>query len=407
VSDPAGAAGLTAAERSVLDAVDRDWIVGLLADLVAIPSVGAAETPAQERVAAEMRGLGLEVDVWDIDMTELCADPDYSAEVERDEALGVVGICGDDGPALMLNGHVDVVPIGDEALWSAPPWTATMRGDRLYGRGTADMKGGLVCALAAIRALRSAGVEPGTRTLIASVVAEEDGGAGTLATLRRGHTADAAVIVEPTAGRVCPSQAGALGFRLIVPGAPAHGAVRNEGVSAVEKFELVHAALRNFEARRNAAFADPLFSGYELPLSLSIGTIRAGEWSSTVPDTLVAEGRYGVGPRESPESGRRAFEDAVASVDDPWLTANPVRVEWWGGQFHPRRRRTTTPSSRPSSRLTEPSPEPPLRSAAFPTDRTSATWSTAAASRACCTGPATPATPTGRTSTCPCPTWWR
>lgn len=333
--DPAGAPRLTSVERRALDAIDREWILALLADLVAIPSVGAAETPAQERLAEEMRRLDLEVDVWDIDVRELRRDPDYSAEVHRDEALGVVGTWGGDGPGLMLNGHIDVVPIGDPALWSTPPWEATLRNGRVYGRGTADMKGGLVCALAALRALRTAGLAPAARVSIASVVGEEDGGAGTLATLRRGHTAGAAVIVEPTAGSVCPSQAGALGFRLTVRGAPAHGALRDEGVSAVEKFELVHAALRRLEAGRNAAFSDPLYTRYPLPLALSIGTVRAGEWSSTVPDTLVAEGRYGVAPAESPAAARRAFEDAVAAVDDPWLADHPVVVEWWGGQFHP------------------------------------------------------------------------
>ncbi len=335
MSHPAGAAGLTPVERSVLDAVDRDWMLGLLADLVAIPSVGDAETPAQERLAAEMAAMGLDVDVWDIDMAALGTDTDYSAEVERDEALGVVGSWGGDGPTLMLNGHSDVVPVGDAGLWSTPPWAATLRNGRVYGRGTADMKGGLVCALAAVRAVRNAGVSPRTHTLVASVVGEEDGGAGTLAMLRRGHTADAAVVVEPTNGEVSPSQAGALGFRLTVSGAPAHGAVRNEGVSAIEKFEMVHAGLRALESRRNAAFADPLFAAYTIPLALSIGTLRAGEWSSTVPDTLVAEGRYGVGPAESVAEARRAFEEAVAAIDDAWLAANPVRVEWWGGQFHP------------------------------------------------------------------------
>jgi len=335
VSHPTGVAGLSTAERTVIDAVDDAWTLGLLADLVAIPSVGGAESPAQHRVAAELEALDMEVDVWDIDLADLATDPDYSAEVERTEAIGVVGVWGGDGPALMLNGHIDVVPVGDPTLWSTPPWQATARNGRVYGRGTADMKGGLVCALAAMRALRTAGVAPPGRVSVASVVGEEDGGTGTLATLRRGHTAEAAVIVEPTAGAVAPRQAGALGFRLSIRGAPAHGAVRTEGVSAIEKFEIVHAALRSLEQRRNAAFSDPLFAGHDLPLSLSIGTVRAGEWSSTVPDTLVCEGRYGVAPGETPVAAQRVFEDAVATTGDPWLAAHPPVVEWWGGQFHP------------------------------------------------------------------------
>ena len=335
MSDQAGSAWLTPAERSVLEAVDRPWMVALLTDLVALPSVAGAESPAQERVARAMASLGIDVDTWEIDLAALRTDPDYSAEVERDEAIGVAGTWGGDGATLMLNGHIDVVPVGDESQWETPPWEATTRNGRIHGRGTADMKGGLVCSLAAVKAVLDAGVGPRARILVASVIGEEDGGAGTLATLRRGHTADAAVVVEPTAGTVAPSQAGALGFRITVHGSPAHGAVRREGVSALEKFEVVHAALRGLEARRNAAFSDPLYTAYELPLALSIGTVHAGEWASTVPDTLVCEGRYGVGPHEDPAAAKRVFEHVVAATGDPWLVAHPPTVEWWGGQFHP------------------------------------------------------------------------
>ena len=82
------------------------------------------------------------------------------------------------------------------------------------------------------------------------MVGEEDGGTGTLATLLRGHTADGAVVVEPTRLRVVPAQAGSLMFRLVVRGLSAHGCVREEGVNAVEKFVPLLAALRRLEAER-------------------------------------------------------------------------------------------------------------------------------------------------------------
>jgi acetylornithine deacetylase len=346
VPDPTGGQGLTAAERVALDAVDRDYILALLAELVAIPSVGGDEVQAQARVAREMRSLGMAVDEWDIDIGALSADPDYSTEVERDAATGVVGLWEDhDGERLMLNGHIDVVPVGDPSRWESPPWKATERDGVIFGRGTADMKGGLVCALAAVRAMRTAEIPPAVRLMVASVVGEEDGGTGTLATLLRGHSADAAVILEPTNGAVAPSQAGALGFRLTVRGSPAHGAARLEGVSAIEKFEIVHRSIRALEATRNERFADPLYADYPLPLAISIGTLRAGEWSSTVPDTAVAEGRYGVGPEESVAEARTELTSWIASETswDPWLREHPPEVEWWGGQFHP----AVTPEASP------------------------------------------------------------
>ncbi len=336
MSHTADLEGLTEPEARAAEAVDLPWLVDLLSDLIAIRSTGGDEDVIQARVAAELTRGGFEVDAWDIDMDAMRTHPHYSAEIERVTGRGVVGTFGrSDGLHLMLNGHVDVVPVGDERLWSVPPWTATVTSDRVYGRGACDMKGGLACAIAAVRAVREAGIDLTGSVSIAAVIGEEDGGVGTLATLARGHTADAAVVVEPTNGTVAVSQAGALGFRLTVRGRPAHGAVRTEGVSAVEKFSPVLAALQSLERRRNARFSDSLFAAYDLPLALSVGMVRAGEWPSTVPDHLIAEGRYGVAPGEASDTARREFETTIAALasGDPWFAAHPVEVEWWGGQF--------------------------------------------------------------------------
>jgi acetylornithine deacetylase len=338
---------LTAAERRVLDAFDLDGLVALVRDLVEVPSLDGAESPAQRAVADWMAEAGLSVDAWDVDLDELASHPDWSHEVERDEALGVVGWTGEQrgGCDLMLNGHIDVVPIGDPDAWTTPPFAAAVRDGSVYGRGSADMKGGLACALAAARAVREAGVRLRGRLSVASVVGEEDGGSGTLATLLRGHTAHGAVVVEPTRLRLVTAQAGSLMFRLTVSGLSAHACVREEGVSALEKFMPLFDALRGLEAERcgratgPAAVAgepdSPLFAGYRLPWPLEIGTVRAGDWASSVPDTLLAEGRYGVAVGEDPAAARRALEEAVAraAARDPWLSAHPPRVEWWGGRF--------------------------------------------------------------------------
>jgi acetylornithine deacetylase len=102
----------------------------------------------------------------------------------------------------------------------------------------------------------------------------------------------------------------------------------------VEAFEGVHAALRELE-RERCSDPDPLMAGYRLAYPLSIGTVRAGDWASTVPDLLVAEGRYGVRLGEDPAQARAAFGAAVAAAcaADPWLSDHPVRVTWPGGQF--------------------------------------------------------------------------
>ena len=311
-----------------------------LAALVAVPSVGGtdAEHEIQALLAADLAAAGLETDHWRLPLDELFAAPDFpGVEVHRDEAWGLVGrLTGSgDGASLMLNGHVDVVPIGDPAAWSSlDPFSGRVVDGELHGRGACDMKAGVVAAMAAVTAVRRAGVPLRGDLLLACVPGEEDGGLGTYATLRRGWTADACVIPEPTGLDLLTANAGALTFRLRVPGRATHASRRTEGVSAVEKLVPLLAALQRLEDRRNRD-VDPLMTRWPVAYPLSIGRVQAGDWASSVPDLLVAEGRLGVALDEPVEQARAALEQAVAeaSAADPWLRDHPVTVEWWGGQF--------------------------------------------------------------------------
>ncbi|REF00010.1 ArgE/DapE family deacylase [Thermomonospora umbrina] len=324
-------------ERTTSPRDRRAAMAELLAELVRIPSVGgsAAELAIQERLAGWLRDDGLEVDLWPVPVDEVTAEDAFPGmEVPRTRAWGLVGrLPGTgDGPSLMFNGHVDVVPPGDPGAWSVDPFGGDLDGDLLYGRGACDMKGGLVAALFAVRALRRA--RPRGDVLLACVAGEEDGGLGSYALLRRGWRADACVIPEPTGLDIVPANAGALTFRLRVRGRSAHAARRDGGVSAVEKFWPVFGALRDLERRRNTD-VDPLMRRWNIPYAIEVGSVHAGDWSSTVPGDLVAEGRIGVALGEPEDAARRALEEAVADAcaADAWLSDHPVEVEWWGGRF--------------------------------------------------------------------------
>ncbi len=334
-------------ERAALAAVDDRWTLETLVDLLSVPSVTGtpAEARAQRLLAQRCHDLGLDVDLWRIDLDAARADPGFpGTEVDRAELPGMVATLdlGGPGPTLILNGHVDVVPPGETRQWAGDPFVPvllnTPEGGRLRARGACDMKAGLVAALAAVRAvalIRSHFRNRLRGRLALHVVAsEEDGGLGSWATLRRGHVGDLCIIPEPTAGTVISAAAGALTFRLDVAGRSAHGATRDLGISALDAFAPVQRALAELERERNRE-SDPRFAGLALPYALSIGTISAGEWASTVPDRLVAQGRFGVRLGEDVADARRAFEAAVAEAGaaDPWLARNPVVVTWWGGQF--------------------------------------------------------------------------
>lgn len=324
----------------------RDELYQLAADLVRTPSVTGTEDDAQALVADRLRDWGLDVDLWTVspDIKSHRAFCDDGHPVERQN---LVARWGDeaDTAALILNGHIDVVPTGEPEEWDGEPFDARIDNDALHGRGSCDMKGGLAACCIAVRAAMNLGIEPKRPILIESVIGEETGGLGTLAAIERGYRADAAVIAEPTSLEMCPVQAGALSFRLHVPGKAAHGAMRTEGVSSIEKFWPVFRELRAFEKQRHTGFEHPLYESHQLAAPLSVGKVRAGNWPSTVPEELVAEGRFGIFPGEDCDDARRAFEAVVRSAAerDPWLSEHAVSVEWFEGQFEPGETATDAP----------------------------------------------------------------
>jgi acetylornithine deacetylase len=335
--------GLTGLENRVIEAIDATQLVTDLRELVAIASIDGSpgERDAQQWCAHRLADRGLDVETWEIDIPALGRQPDFPGmEVDRLEALGCVATLGptDPEPALAFCGHTDVVPAGPVELWpNHDPFAVVVdKVGRAWGRGTCDMKAGVVACIAAISAIADSGVTLSRPLAMHCVSAEEDGGLGAYAMLRRGHRAAACVIAEPTSGDVIPANAGALTFRLEVSGRATHGSTRTRGVSAIDKFGLVQEALRRLEEQRNRD-APPLFAHLDLAWPLSVGIIAAGSWASTVPDQLVAEGRYGVRIDETLTEAITAFQAAIneVCVADSWLRQHPVAVSWPGGRFAP------------------------------------------------------------------------
>lgn len=331
---------LSTAEHSAIEAIDPAWLAAELAVLCSVPSVTGSEGAARDHVARLLASTGLAVDAWDADPVALARDPAWpGSEMPRTVLPVVAGTWSGRRPGrrLLLVGHTDVVPPGDPATWSTPPFLPAIRDGVLVARGAADMKGGLVAALAAIRAVagtldrrRAAG-----EVCLLGVPSEEDGGGGMLAAIRAGYTGDAAIIPEPTAQRIVVAHAGAITFRLDVPGRAAHASTPGEGVSALEKLEVLHAALRADEAARNATETRPIMRALGLPYPTIIGTIHGGDWASTVPDRVVADGRYGVRLDQTPadaEADLRASISAACAADE-WLRSHPARVDVWGARF--------------------------------------------------------------------------
>jgi acetylornithine deacetylase len=316
----------------------RDAAVELLRGLVRVPSVTGEEGAIAPVVEGAFRERGLAVDRWEATPEEVAPYLEHVGEQARywgrPNVVGLrSGVGG--GRSLLLNAHVDTVGAGDPEAWTHPPHSGAVEGDLLYGRGACDMKGGLVTHLIALDALRSAGVRLLGDVKVAATVGEEDGGLGTVSAILRGHTADAALITEPTDLALVVAQGGSVMFRITVQGRSTHAATRGAGVSAFAKFVPIHEALVELERERNEALSHPLYDHLENKVPVNIGVVRSGDWASTVPELLVAEGRFGLLPGEELEDVKALVRERVLSTAgrDPWLREHPPRVEWFGGQF--------------------------------------------------------------------------
>jgi acetylornithine deacetylase len=344
-SDDTGRPGATSdnlgpAQRAAVDAVDRAAFTADLLAFCAIPSLTGSEGPARDHLARRLDAGGFGVHAWDADPVALAADPAFPGmEVPRTVLPLVAGTFRGTRPGkrLLLVAHTDVVPAGEPASWTTPAFAPESRDGSVFGRGACDMKGGLVAALEAMRAVSRAVGPDGLagEVILLGVPSEEDGGAGTFAAIRAGYAGDAAVIPEPTRLDVVAISAGAITFRLAVPGRAAHASTRREGVSALDNLELLHAALHADETARNAAEMRPEMRALGLPYATIIGTVRGGEWASSLPDRVVAEGRYGVRAGQTAAGAEAELRAAIeaACAEDPWLRDHPATLEIWGGRF--------------------------------------------------------------------------
>ena len=320
-------------------AVDAAAVRQELQALVRIPSVTGSEEAVQADLARRLALAGMRVETLSPDPAAIRADPAWPGEETSRTALPlVIGRLGrSGGRRLILSGHVDVVPPGDPATWTFDPWGGEIRDGRLYGRGACDMKGGAAAILAAVRALVASGAAERLdgELVVALVPGEEDGGQGTLAAIRAGVTGDMAIITEPSNLDIVVAHAGAITFRLTVPGRAAHASQRREGVSALDNLYLVLRALEADETVRNAAETDPLMTALGLPYPTIVGIVSGGEWASTVLDRVVADGRYGVRLGQSPADAAADLRAAIdaANAEDPFLREHPATVEIVGGQF--------------------------------------------------------------------------
>jgi acetylornithine deacetylase len=312
--------------HSAVEAIDgavdgcAERAFAFLEALVREPSVPGAEQGAEDVLAAELQRIGLAVE-----------RVPFPADIELDPLAGVgpgpyagrtivVGRLGANGSRrLILNGHLDVVPAGDERLWSSPPFAPFIRDGWMVGRGAGDMKSGIAMATLAVEALLTASPARAPSLTLVGAIEEEQSGNGTLGSIRAGVVGDAAVLLEPTDLRILVAGIGVLWFEVEVFAEAGHALGAGPAMGALTVALHAIEELRRLESELN------LLGGRERH-ALNVGTFTAGEWQSSIPGAARIGCRLGF-PRGMPVAeAMRRVRDAVnrAAGDEPACAAPRV-----------------------------------------------------------------------------------
>ncbi len=319
-----------------------DEIVETLRALIRIPSVVGSEGKAQAFMKEKYESMHLDVSSLEADLSKVRGHPAFiDTGVGYEGRPNILGYLRGDpkSPSLILNGHVDVVSPEPIGAWAHDPWGAEMVGERMFGRGTGDMKSGLLANFFALKGILKANVKPKGTVLLESVIDEEaGGGGGTLACLMEGHRADGMICTEPHNLNVTIAHAGINYFRIHVQGRTSHAGLAHLGVNAIGKIYPIYQALIDLDEKRGKEVRFPLFEkGSGRSCHINIGTLRAGDWPSNVAGSAEMECRVGFVPGERMDEIKRMIEETVYETarKDAWLRDHPPKVEWFGWHADP------------------------------------------------------------------------
>lgn len=329
--------------ENIFNQIDKSWgeEIDFLQKLCQFPSTLGNEAPIQHFIADFLeKELDLSVSKVIPDPEKLSSHPGYSEPEwtydERPVVIGEYRAEGDKkGRSVIFQGHIDVVSPEPVSFWEHNPWGAEIVGNKMYGRGTADMKSGVAAMIFALKAVRDAGIKLSSNVIIKTVTEEECTGNGALAAIEEGFKADAALIPEPILGQKgLIAQVGVIWVRVKVKGLGAHTEKADKAVnSIIESYKMINALLR-YEKELNSQKRHKDFTENPHPYNINIGKIHSGDWPSTVPSECIVEARIGFPPGVNPQDVKDELKSYLLATaeKDEWLSDNPPEITFYG--FH-------------------------------------------------------------------------
>jgi len=335
-------------KQMVFDYIDtnRDNIVDFVKELISRPSInegdGGDGRLAQDWLANSLNEYGFDkVDEFAVDSEG--KHPNVCA-VNKGEGSG---------KSLMFNGHIDVVPVAHPDLWCCDPFEPIVKDGKIFGRGSSDMKGGIASAIWAMKAIKDCGIKLKGDVILQSVIGEESQMAeelGTVQCIKRGYSADFAIVCEPTDMELHIASSALVFFELIVKGKSVHASSRNQvifpqpystpsgmevGVDAFKKSLRFVRYFYDLEEQWNHRYRDSILgaggsSGHDKQgvgiFTFNPSSIEGGEYLGAVPSKVKYT--YCVWYPDQLVSKDEIFEEirqavnALSSTDD-WLKDNP------------------------------------------------------------------------------------
>lgn len=343
----------------------EEEIIEFVKELIRVPSVTGKEgDKIQKIIAKKLSKLGFSTDMWEPQIDRLKKHPGF-VPVENKSYKGRPNIVGvykgkGGGRSLVLNGHVDVVPVEDPHKWNYDPWSGEVKDGKMFGRGALDMKAGLGTIIMAAEAIIQRGIELKGDLIVEIVTEEELGGNGTLACVIKGYKGDAGIITEPTHFSVVVSNRGAQFFKIRILGEEGGIEERWGIVNVIDKAMFLYNAINHFAKAREVevktlpsywlydyenlriedekikkVFRENTSRMWQTKVPTGICKINAGIWPSSIPGECIMEGSLECLPGEDINEVKKKFSEYIYEISqlDPWLRSNPPVVEWFGLWF--------------------------------------------------------------------------